>query len=173
MIELDDSYFGNRNVTGKRGRGAGSKNPVFVAVGTKMVKGKIKPSFLKMQVSEDVSQQSVDEFIHACIKSESTIKTDAFKSFHFIQNKNFQHDTIKILNPKETLEHLPWVHIMIGNVKGILKGVHHGVSPKHLQRFLSEFCYKFNRRFIEKRMFSDLLVACVNTSTITFTELRT
>lgn len=148
LIELDDSYFGNRNVTGKRGRVASNKKPVFIAVGTNMVKGKVKPSYLKMQVSEDVSEQSVDNFIHSCIKDGSTIKTDGFRSFH--------HDIIKILNPKEALEHLPWVHIMIGNVKGILKGVHHGVSPKHLQRFLS-----------------DLLLACVNTNTITFTELRT
>jgi len=173
LIELDDSYFGDRNVTGKRGRGASNKKPVFVAVGTKMVKGKIRPSFLKMQISEDVSQQSVDDFIHSCIKPGSNIKTDGFKSFHSIKNRNFHHDIIKILNPKETMEHLPWVHIMIGNVKGILKGVHHGVCSKHLQRFLSEFCYKFNRRFVEKRIFSDLLLACVNTNTITFTELRT
>ena len=173
LIELDDSYFGDRNVAGKRGRGAGNKKPVFIAVGTKMVKGKVKPSYLKMHVSEDVSQQSVNDFIDSCIKPGSSIKTDGFKSFHFIKSKNYHHNMIRILNPKDTLEHLPWVHIMIGNIKGILKGVHHGVSAKHLQRFLSEFCYKFNRRFVEKRMFSDLLLACVNTNTITFTELRT
>ena len=43
LIELDDSYFGERNVSGKRGRGAGKKKPVFVAVGTRLVKGKEKP----------------------------------------------------------------------------------------------------------------------------------
>lgn len=173
LVELDDSYFGDRNVTGKRGRGAGSKKPVFIAVGTKMIKGKVKPSYLKMKISEDVTEKSVNDFIDLCIKPGSSIKTDGFKSFHFIKTKNYHHNMIKILNPKDTIEHLPWVHIMIGNIKGILKGVHHGVSAKHLPRFLSEFCYKFNRRFVEKRMFSDLLLACVNTNTITFTELRT
>ncbi len=173
LIELDDSYFGDRNVTGKRGRGAKNKKPVFVAVGTKIVKGKEKPTFLKMKVSDDVSKESVNEFIQSCIKPGSTIKTDKFKSYTFLQQNGFDHDAIRIYNPKETLDYLPWVHIMIGNIKGILKGVHHRVSSKHLHRFISEFCYKFNRRFREKFMFNDLLIACVNTKTITFTELRT
>lgn len=173
LIELDDSYFGDRNVTGKRGRGAVNKKPVFVAVGTKLVKGREKPTFLKMKVSDDVSKKSVNDFIQSCIKPGSNIKTDKFKSYAFLEQKGFEHDAIRIYNPKETLDYLPWVHIMIGNIKGLLKGVHHNVSSKHLHRFVSEFCYKFNRRFREKFMFNDLLIACVNTKTITFTELRT
>ncbi len=61
---------------------------------------------------------------------------------------------------------------MIGNIKGMLKGVHHGVSPKHLQRYLTEFCYRFNRRFIEKSMFINLIRSCIYTETITFAELK-
>jgi hypothetical protein len=47
LIELDDSYFGDRNVTGKRVRGAENKKPVFVAVGTRVFKGKKNLLFLK------------------------------------------------------------------------------------------------------------------------------
>ena len=173
LIELDDAYFGERNVTGKVGRGAARKKPVLIAVGTRVIKGKRKPSYLKMKVSSDMTKENVEEFVDNCISPGSTIKTDKFKSYAFLNNKGYEHEAIRIYNPKETLEYLPWVHIMIGNIKGILKGVHHGVSPKHLQRFLSEFCYKFNRRFNEKRMFDNLVLACINTKTITFTELRT
>jgi hypothetical protein len=35
---------------------------------------------------------------------------------------------------------LPWVHTLIANIKGNIRGVHHGVSPKHLPRYLAEFC---------------------------------
>jgi hypothetical protein len=103
----------------------------------------------------------------------SNIKTDKFKSYAFLNKKGYQHEPIRIYNPKETLEYLPWVHIVIGNIKGILKGVHYGVSPKHLQRFLSEFSCKFNRRFNERRMFFNLVLACLHTKTITFAKLRT
>ena len=150
LIEVDDSYFGQKNVSGKRGRGASGKTTVIVGVGTREVKGKTKPSFVKMQVSNDIKKTSVEEFVEENIKPQSIIKTDKYKSYLFLKTKNYEHNPIRIYNPKETLEYLPWVHILIGNVKGLLKGVHHGVSAKHLQRFLSEFCYRFNRRFIEK-----------------------
>jgi hypothetical protein len=126
-----------------------------------------------MQMSNYVRKKSVNEFIHSCIKPGSKIKTDKYKSYAFLEQNGLEHDAIRICNPKETLEYLPWVLIMIGNIKGVLKAVHHRVSSKHLHQFISEFCYKFNRRFREKFMFNDLLIACVNTQTITFTELWT
>ena len=76
LIELDDSYFGERNVTGKGGRGAGRKKPVLIAVGTRIVKGKMKPSYLKMQVSNDMTRKSVEAFVDKCISPGSNIKTD-------------------------------------------------------------------------------------------------
>jgi hypothetical protein len=63
LIELDDSYFGERNVTGKGGRGAGCKKPVLIAVGTRVIKGKRKLSYLKMQVSNDMTKKSVEAFV--------------------------------------------------------------------------------------------------------------
>jgi hypothetical protein len=38
-------------------------------------------------------------------------------------------------------------HIVISNLKSWLLGIHHGVSPKHLQAYLNEFVFRFNRRF--------------------------
>lgn len=120
-----------------------------------------------------MTRENVEKFVDTCITTGSSIKTDKFKSYAFLNKKGYKHEPIRIYNPKETLEYLPWVHIMIGNIKGILKGVHHGVSSKHLHRFLAEFCYKFNRRFSEKRMFDNLVLAGINTKTVTLTELRT
>ncbi|MDP2983121.1 MAG: IS1595 family transposase, partial [Candidatus Latescibacter sp.] len=42
---------------------------------------------------------------------------------------------------------------------------------KHLQSYLNEFCYRFNRRFNELLITDRLLTACLNTSTITYAEL--
>lgn len=172
VLEMDDSYFGERNVTGKGGRGAERKSPVIIAVGKHWFKGKEKPSFIKMAVVNNMKRQSVEEFVQNSIAPNSKIKTDKFKSYHWLKDHDYQHEPIRIYNPKETLQYLPWVHIIIGNIKGILKGVHHGVSSKHLQRYLNEFCYRFNRRFIEKSMFVNLLISCANTKTITFAELK-
>ena len=173
LMEMDDAYFGERTVTGKRGRGAGGKSSVIIAVGTRVYDNKIRPSFLKMEVTDNMKKQSVQSFVERNISDDSHIKTDKFKSYHWLNNGAFEHEPIRIYNPKETLNYLPWVHIMIGNIKGIIKGVHHGVSPKHLGRFLCEFCYRFNRRFKENDMYTNLIRACANTYTITFAELKT
>ena len=172
ILELDDAYFGERNVTGKRGRGADKKSSVFIAVGVRNYKGKEKPSFVKLKVSKDVKKESVEAFIKDNIELDSTIKTDKYVSYKWLQESNFEHKSIRIYNPKDTLKYLPWVHIIIGNIKGIIKGVHHGVSAKHLHRYLIEFSYRFNRRFFENKMFINLINICSITKTITLAELR-
>jgi hypothetical protein len=54
-------------------------------------------------------------------------------------------------------EWLPWVHIAISNLKTFLLGTFYGVSIKYLQEYLNEFCYRFNRRFVEKQIHNRLL----------------
>jgi len=54
----------------------------------------------------------------------------------------------------------------------VILGVHHGVTPKHLPRYLAEFCYRFNRDFWDPQMFNRMLHACVDNPTITFSELN-
>jgi len=56
-------------------------------------------------------------------------------------------------------------------VKSFIRGTYHGVSHKHLQSYLSEFCYRFNRRFFEKQMVNHILSAFLNTQQLTFAEL--
>ena len=77
----------------------------------------------------------------------------------------------EIVKAHEAMEKLPWVHILIGNAKSFIKGTYHGVSHKHLQSYLNEFCYRFNRRFDEKLMTDKILTACLFTTNITYAEL--
>ena len=39
------------------------------------------------------------------------------------------------------------IHIVFGNLDAWLLGIHHGVSAKHLQAYLNQFVFRFNRRF--------------------------
>jgi hypothetical protein len=52
-----------------------------------------------------------------------------------------------------------WVNTMLGNVKKSLHGTYHALRPKYLQRYLSEFCYRFNRRFDLGALVPRLIVA--------------
>ena len=49
--------------------------------------------------------------------------------------------------------------------------VGYGVSHKHLQSYLGEFCYRFNRRFNELKITDRLLTACLATFVVTYAEL--
>jgi hypothetical protein len=49
------------------------------------------------------------------------------------------------------------VHLVFSNLKSWLQGTHHGVSPQHLQAYLNEFTFRFNRRFYPFNAFRSLL----------------
>ncbi len=50
---------------------------------------------------------------------------------------------------------------VFGNLKTWLRGTFHGVSPKHLQRYLDEFVFRFNRRWQEAELFPRVLDSAI------------
>ncbi|MDP2982666.1 MAG: IS1595 family transposase [Candidatus Latescibacter sp.] len=164
FIEMDDSYFGG-SAPGKRGRGAANKSKVIVAVENRGT----APGYATMEVIESMHSNHLKDFALRAIEEDQTIHTDDFPSYNVL-NAVFHHlgETVK---PHEAMDKLPWVHILIGNAKSFIRGTYHGVSHKHLQSYLNEFCYRFNRRFNELLITDRLLTACLNTSTITYAEL--
>jgi hypothetical protein len=104
--------------------------------------------------------------------SSSPLKAFGWQGYSFLDALPYRHEWLVPGSGKEAPKVLSWVHTLIANIKGNIRGVHHGVSQKHLPRYLAEFCYRFNRRFWEPQMFNRMLQVCVNTSRITFSELR-
>lgn len=68
-------------------------------------------------------------------------------------------------------ERIRWARILMANLKGNIRGVHHGVSGKHLHRYLAEFSYRFNRRRWQPQLVHMAIKACISASTITYTDL--
>ena len=60
-------------------------------------------------------------------------------------------------DPEVAEEFLPIIHLVFSNLKTWLNGIHHGVSEKHLQAYLNEFTFRFNRRFYPFNAFRSLL----------------
>jgi transposase-like protein len=168
LVEMDDSYYGAKNATGKRGRGADKKSKVVISVGLK----NDRPTYASMQVVDAVSSDNIKDVANDKVEKGATIKTDGFPSYCTLVNEGFQHQREVLESPEDASNVLPWVHILIANSKSLLRGTHHGVSSKHLQRYLDSFTYIFNRRPREKEIFDRFLTACFSTSTITLAELR-
>jgi len=166
LMEIDDTYFGSPK-PGKRGRGAAGKAKVVVAVEVR----EDKPRFATMQQVESMSEDDISKAIDELLGEDVKARTDGWKSYGFLNSGKRKHQPIVVGSGKNAVKVLPWVHILIANVKGNIRGIYHGVSSKHTSRYLSEFCYRLNPRFWEPQMFDRLLSACLNCRTITFSEL--
>lgn len=164
IIEMDDSYFGG-SAPGKRGRGAANKSKVVVAVENRGT----APGYAAMQVVERIDSNHLEDFALRNIEEDQMVKTDDYPPYNVL-DVDFHH-LGEVVKGQEANEKLPWVHILIGNAKSFIRGTYHGVSHKHLQSYLSEFCYRFNRRFNEKLMTDRILTACLFTTNITYAEL--
>ena len=119
-----------------------------------------------------MSTQELVSHFKNCLMDDVIIRTDGWRAYRSLVSDPRQHKPTVVGPGPNAVKVLPWVHALIANAKGNLRGVHHGVSPKHLSRYLAEFCYRFNRRFWESQMFNRILNACLITSTITFAELK-
>jgi hypothetical protein len=57
------------------------------------------------------------------------------------------------------------------NAKAFVGATYHGLDSKHLQAYLDEFCYRFNRRKFKGEWFRILGAICASTKTVTYPEL--
>lgn len=163
FIEFDDAYIGGKR-PGKRGRGAAGKKPILVAVETK----EKKAGFMAIEAVDVISKKTVREFLQHHMKAGQIIRTDAFPALNPV--KEMHGHQKKVVLAEEVSKWLPRVHIVIGNLKKFLNGTFHGVSFKYLQEYLSEFSYRFNRRFWEPELPLRLLNACLSHGPVKLAE---
>ena len=154
LIEFDDALVGGKK-PGKRGRGASGKKPILVAVEKRGKHG----GFMAAAAVEEISKESVRDFLNRHLKPGQEVRTDAFPALNST-SEDHKHQK-KVTPPKEAGKWLPLVHIVIGNLKTFLNGTFHGVSRKYLGEYIDEFCYRFNRRFWEHELPLRLLNACL------------
>ena len=166
IVEMDDSYFGAPR-PGKHGRGADNKAKVLVSVEER---GE-RPGFSAMTVVDSVSGDDLADAAATQVAEGQTIKTDGLNSFRTVAKKGKHQHNRKVISGDKAHKVLPWVHVLVGNMKKLLQGTYHGVSIKHLTRYLHEFNYLTNRRFIESELFDALWIAVMTTTTITYSEL--
>jgi len=168
LVEVDDAYFGGQRAPGKRGRGAGKKTTVIVAV---QLSPKEKPQYASMTAVENMAGAQVTKAFNEHVTENSTIRTDAYSSYKVLGKHGYIHKPVVVSGSANISDLLKWAHIMISNAKAIYRGTHHGVSDKHLQKYLSEYCWRFNRRFDLGQLFDRLLTACVKSRHRSIAEL--
>ena len=125
-----------------------------------------------MRVIDDVGGLSLGEAATGYITPGSVLATDGFASYLPLGKRDFDHQPLVTDGVEDTADLLPWVHIIISNFKRWVLDVFHGVSAKHLQSYLDEFCYRFNRRKQRTDLFRRILNHCARyTEPVTYAQL--
>jgi len=141
IVDVDETYVGGEK-SGKRGRGAEGKTLVFVAVESKDNRiGRIR-----LKRISDASAESLEPAIKESVEPGSIIHTDGWRSYSRIIQIGYGHEVIR--NSAEVGTNLlPKVSRVVSLLKRWLLGTYQGrVQPSHLDYYLDEFTFRFNRR---------------------------
>ena len=179
LVEADETLIGGP-AKGKKGRGVIEDENKSLVVGAVEVvkyndkngKKKERAGRLRLNVIQDASEISLGTFLMDNVEEKSRIRTDAWAGYSEIAVIDFIHHVRTIgKNPELAHKKFPHIHRVFGNLKIWLNGTHHGVEPKHLQSYLDEFVFRFNRRNIPMAAFQTLLGISMAKSPVTMEEL--
>ena len=142
-VEVDETYLGGLE-EGMRGRQTEAKALIVVAA------QEDGPGIgrIRMRRIPDASAESLMPFVQDSVEPGSVVHTDGWLGYLPLEGKGYGHDVTFLRGKKETpSELMPRVHRVISLVKRWLLGTHQGaVSPEHLDYYLDEFTFRFNRR---------------------------
>ena len=170
-VEVDESFVGGYNKPGKKGRGASGK----VLVGVMVEANGKYAGRLRMTVLPDASATSLEQMLTNNIEPGSIVCSDGWSAYPKACANNY---TLKPINISQSGQpahvSLPHVHRVAALYKrfwlGTLQG---GVKPEHLQSYLDEFVFRFNRRTSRHPglLFYRLLQNCVATPPTSYKKI--
>lgn len=142
-VEVDESFWGSEE-EGMRGRQTESKVLLVIAA---QEDGK-GIGRIRMRRIPDASAQSLMPFVEDAIEPGSLVHTDGWSGYDPLEGKGYRHRITFLKGRKESASDLlPRVHLVASLLKRWLLGTHQGaVSREHLDYYLDEFTFRFNRR---------------------------
>lgn len=144
IVEIDETLVGGVKHGGKRGRGT-SKAIVVIAVELKEPKGFGR---VRMRHIPDASGETLVPFVCDTVRLGSVVQTDGWGGYNQVEKNGYLHQPI-ILSSMSDPAHvsMPGVHRVASLLKRWILGTHQGsVSAEHLQSYVEEFTFRFNRR---------------------------
>jgi transposase-like protein len=148
-VEVDETYVRGKRDDGKRGRGT-TKSIVVIAVEMKQPKGFGR---VRMRHVPDASGDSLLPFVSDVVAPGSVIRTDGWRGYNRLSDYGYTREMIMLSSSGDPAHvSMPGVHRISSLLKRWLLGTHQGsVLPNHLQSYLEEFTFQFNRRTSQSR----------------------
>ena len=154
LVEVDETSLPFRAGDAPAGPRPGrSHEGKLLLAGAVEIRGK-GPGRARLAVIKDYSAAALGAFVAGNVADGGTVVSDGWSGYRNL--KEVKHDP-KVIG--ETPAHLvlPWIHRIFANAKRWALGVYHGLRAEHLQAYLDEFVFRFNRRRSPQAAFARLL----------------
>ena len=127
---------------------------------------------VRLAIVPDRSAESLCGFVECAVVPGTSLVSDDWSGYASLAKRGYKHLAIAERgDPQVAEEYLPIIHLVFANLKTWLNGTHHGVSHQHLQAYLNEFTFRFNRRFYPFNAFRSLLGIAGGVTAPTYAEL--
>ena len=168
LVEVDETELPcrTRNDPPSGGGGRSHQGKILLA-GAVEVRGE-GPGRIRLSVISDFSAKSLRGFLKDAVASGATVKTDGWSGYPGAPD--VAHDP-HVVGSMAAHIVLPWVHRVFSNMKTWALGVYHGLRRKHIQTYLDEFVFRFNRRHTRHAAFRTLLRIGVAIAPVTYKML--
>jgi transposase-like protein len=140
-VEVDETYIGGEK-PGKRGRGAVGKSLVIIAA---QMDGK-GIGRIRLRIVRDASAASLNPAVQEAVEPGSVVQTDGWGGYNNLGSLGYVREIVrKDADVGDNL--LPCCNRVASLLKRWLLGTHQGaVSHEHLEYYLDEYTFRFNRR---------------------------
>ena len=147
-IEVDETYVGG---VGTKVRGRGAKRKTIVAIAAE-VRGR-GPGRIRMAQIPDLSALSLRGFVRDNVRRGSELRTDAWSGYNGIEVMGYKHSVTNVADSGDPAHVvMPRVHRVASLLDRWWLGIHQGaIRPSHLDYYLDEFTFRFNRRTSKAR----------------------
>lgn len=148
VIHVDEFFVGGPEDQ-KRGRSKGKKKLVVVAI--EIISNGVGRAYA--EVIEHASSNELGAFLTKYVSLDARIISDVWAGYTPLKKVFINLEQI----PSDKGKNFGDLHLHIMNIKGWIRGIHHHCSKKHIQGYLNEYHYRYNRRAYMGTMF-DLLM---------------
>ena len=176
LVEVDETYLAitdRQSFIPRKGKKSRT-NKVLIAVAVEMLQPKGFGRIRLRRIPND-SASYVVPFVQEVVEAGSRVHTDGSAAYLSLSELGFEHQRIVMLG-SEVPAHvsIAGVHRVAALVQRWVLGTHHGsIQPEHLDAYLDEFVFRFNRRSSKSRgmLFYRLLQQAVVTAPVTYQDV--
>lgn len=174
LVEVDETLLGAREHRG-RAVGHSTVNKAVVVIAVELLEDPQRLGRIRLAHMRAVSAESLCGFVGRVVMPGSTVRTDGWNVYQRLARQGYTHDVVNVARSSEPAHvMLPGVHRVAALLKRWMAGtLQYGTSDAHLDYYLDEFTFRFNRRTATKRglLFYRLMQQAVHTDPHPYREL--